>query len=233
MAFLQNCFEEGSNLAILSRNYKIPEDNPYGKDLVELIDRMLTVNCRERADMTEVILCLSAIYSRRPLPPRKKELKSDKNDNHREKSGMEEERVGTYRTDGQGISKSILEEKKPVEAKKLNPNSAAARRRKAAEEGAGLASIPLTSQRSSRIGRLAMDEVGSIQLTRQKSTRMEKLKTSKETFHENFHSEASGFGFSQSSEDPFHIGEGKVSSYVWSDDYVILGLYLNVTFYCV
>ena len=30
LAFLKNCFEEGSNLAILSRNYKIPDDNPYG-----------------------------------------------------------------------------------------------------------------------------------------------------------------------------------------------------------
>ena len=72
LAFLQNCFEEGSNLAILSRNYKIPDDNPYGDDLVELIDRMLTVDNKARADMTEVILCLSAIYSGRPLPPRKK-----------------------------------------------------------------------------------------------------------------------------------------------------------------
>lgn len=72
LAFLQNCFEEGSNLAILSRNYKIPDNNPYGPKLAELIDRMLTVNSNERADMTEVILCLSAIYSGRPLPPRRK-----------------------------------------------------------------------------------------------------------------------------------------------------------------
>jgi serine/threonine protein kinase len=67
LAFLQNCFEEGSNLAILSGNYKIPDDNPYGDDLVELIDRMLTFDSKARADMTEVILCLSAIYSGRPL----------------------------------------------------------------------------------------------------------------------------------------------------------------------
>ena len=36
LAFLKNCFEEGSNLAILSRKYAaIPEDNPYGEGLVE------------------------------------------------------------------------------------------------------------------------------------------------------------------------------------------------------
>lgn len=128
LAFLQNCFEEGSNLAILSRNYKIPDDNPYGKDLEELIDRMLTVDCSERADMTEVILCLSAIYSGRPLPPRKNRLTVEKEDNIGEK-----ERVGRFRTDGQGIRKNNIEEKKPVEAKKLNPNSAAARRRNAAQ----------------------------------------------------------------------------------------------------
>ena len=62
LAFLQNCFEEGSNLAILSRKYTIPDDNPYGDGLVELLDRMLTVDSKARADMTEVILCLSAVY---------------------------------------------------------------------------------------------------------------------------------------------------------------------------
>jgi len=123
LAFLQDCFELGSNLAILSRNFKIPENNPYGDGLVELIDRMLTVNCKERADMTEVILCLSAIYSGRPLPPRK--ISKSK--------GGKKSTVGAFRTDGQGIRESIMENKKPVEAKKLNPNSAAARRRKAAQ----------------------------------------------------------------------------------------------------
>ncbi len=138
LAFLQNCFEEGSNLAILSRNYKIPEDNPYGEDLAELIDRMLCMNCKERADMTEVILCLSAIYSGRPLPPRKKTGRTGDRSDEGSKSGVKQkERVGTYRTDGQGIRKPKSEEKKPVEAKKLNPNSAAARRRKAAQTSAG------------------------------------------------------------------------------------------------
>lgn len=105
LAFLQDCFELGSNLAILSRNFKIPENNPYGDGLVELIDRMLTVNCKERADMTEVILCLSAIYSGRPLPPRK--ISKSK--------GGKKSTVGAFRTDGQGIRESIMENKKPVE----------------------------------------------------------------------------------------------------------------------
>jgi hypothetical protein len=143
LAFLQNCFEEGSNLAILSCNYKIPEDNPYGKDLEELIARMLKIDCTERADMTEVILCLSAIYSGRPLPPRKSRTQHEKQETVQEK-----ERVGRYRTDGQGIRKSKSEEKKPVEAKKLNPNSAAARRRKAAQTSA-VDGVPVPSTKSS------------------------------------------------------------------------------------
>lgn len=113
LAFLQNCFEVGSNLAILSRNFKIPEDNPYGEELVDLINRMLTVNCKQRADMTEVILCLSAIYSGRPLPPRK--VITSKGGERSAGSRKRNERVGAYRTDGQGIRKSKVEEKKPAE----------------------------------------------------------------------------------------------------------------------
>ena len=133
LAFFSNCFEEGSNLAILSRKYKIPDDNPYGEGLVDLIDRMLTVEAKARADMTEIILCLSAIYSGRPLPPRKRQPKK------KEKSGSGTDdstapKVGAYRTDGQGIhcEAEATEPKKPVEAKKLNPNSAAARRKRGA-----------------------------------------------------------------------------------------------------
>jgi hypothetical protein len=133
LAFLQNCFEEGSNLAILSRKYKIPDDNPYGEGLVELLDRMLTVDPKARSDMTEVILCLSAVYSGRPLPPRKKPSKpkkEEKESDEARKSGRSErasgspgekqvqrsssrkkkdsqppenEKAGTFRTDGQGI----------------------------------------------------------------------------------------------------------------------------------
>jgi serine/threonine protein kinase len=129
LAFLQNCFEEGSNLAILSRKYKIPDDNPYGDGLVELLDRMLTVDAKARSDMTEVILCLSAVYSGRPLPPRKKPSKPKKEEGEgdearkssrtdratasaevkeakgtkKKKEKAPTERLGTYRTDGQGI----------------------------------------------------------------------------------------------------------------------------------
>mmetsp|Transcript_29423 Transcript_29423/g.68589 ORF Transcript_29423/g.68589 Transcript_29423/m.68589 type:complete len:648 (+) Transcript_29423:249-2192(+) len=151
LAFLQNCFEEGSNLAILSRNYKIPDDNPYGEGLVELLDRMLTLDSKARADMTEVILCLSAVYSGRPLPPRKekssgkkkdeKEADQEVGDSSEKKSSKSKkskgERVGTFRTDGQGIYEDGLaidpkEAKKAPQAKKLDPNSAAARRKKSA-----------------------------------------------------------------------------------------------------
>ncbi|GAX09272.1 AP2-associated kinase [Fistulifera solaris] len=139
MAFLQDCFEEGSNLAILSRNFKIPEDNPYGDGLTELIDRMLTVDVKARADMTEVILCLSAVYSGRPLPPRKepkapkkeKEPKKTEKDTSRSPVSRQKksDRVGSYRTDGQGVQ---TDGRKTKEGKALDPNSAAARRRRAA-----------------------------------------------------------------------------------------------------
>ena len=148
LAFLKNCFEEGSNLAILSRNYKIPDDNPYGDGLVELIDRMLTEDSKARADMTEVILCLSAVYSGKPLPPRKerksKEKKEKEHSGDKEKEKSKEkkkkaERAGTFRTDGQGVEGGDLtltldpnDPNRPKEAKKLDPNSAAARRRRAA-----------------------------------------------------------------------------------------------------
>jgi len=148
LAFLKNCFEEGSNLAILSRNYKIPDDNPYGDGLVELIDRMLTDDSKARADMTEVILCLSAVYSGKPLPPRKerkskdkkeKEHKGDKEKDKSKDKKKKSERTGTFRTDGQGVDGDATldhnDPSKPKEAKKLDPNSAAARRRRAAAGG--------------------------------------------------------------------------------------------------
>lgn len=134
LAFLKDCFEEGSNLAILSRKYKVPKDNPYGEGVVDLIDRMLTVDYKERADMSEVIMCLSALYSNRPLPKRKKK-EGKKKEEGDGKDGNSTPRVGAYRTDGQGIrgENAPAKETKVVEAKKLNPNSAAAKRKKASE----------------------------------------------------------------------------------------------------
>jgi hypothetical protein len=134
---LKNCFEEGSNLAILSRNYTIPEDNPYGEGLVELLDRMLTVDSKARADMTEVILCLSAVYSGRPLPPRKKSSRSSKSessDGEGNKKEDKSERTGTYRTDGQGYQEPVYDPTKATEGKKLSSNSVAARRKRASAQ---------------------------------------------------------------------------------------------------
>ena len=142
MAFLRNCFEEGSNLAILSRKYTIPEDNPYGDGLVELIDRMLAVDYKARADMTEVILCLSAVYSGRPLPPRKKSSRSSKSDEKGQgkkttetnrKETPSDARIGKFRTDSQGYrDENIYDPTKATEGKKLASNSVAARRKRAA-----------------------------------------------------------------------------------------------------
>jgi hypothetical protein len=151
LAFLKNCFEEGSNLAILSRKYTIPEENPYGEGLVELLDRMLTVDSKARADMTEVILCLSAVYSGRPLPPRKKSSRSSKTEGTQEGDDPEkdekkkEEKTGTYKTDGQGYQETLYDPTKATEGKKLASNSVAARRKRAA---AGSASSAPTSNTS-------------------------------------------------------------------------------------
>ena len=139
LAFLRDCFEEGSNLAILSRKYRIPDDNPYGPGVSDLIDRMLAGDYKERADMSEVILCLSALYSNRPLPKRKKRSAPPASQvENQTPDRAPATRTGAYRTDGQGIrpSSSPCKEKRSVVekvAKKLNPNSAAAKRKKASE----------------------------------------------------------------------------------------------------
>ena len=153
LAFLQNCFEEGSNLAILSGKYTIPEDNPYGEGLVELLDRMLTADSKARADMTEVILCLSAVYSGRPLPPRKRSSrapsKSENQEGEKGPDAKDEEqkddkaRIGTFRTDGQGIQQPVYDPTKATEGKKLASNSVAARRKRAAAAQAPL--VPASS----------------------------------------------------------------------------------------
>lgn len=142
LAFLRNCFEEGSNLAILSGKYTIPEDNPYGDGLVELLGRMLTADSKERADMTEVILCLSAVYSGRPLPPQKKRKSKEPSKSKAEKTvesktteTADTDRIGTFRTDGQGVQEAAYDPTKATEGKKLASNSVAARRKRAATSG--------------------------------------------------------------------------------------------------
>ena len=128
LAYLSDCFEEGSNLAILSCKYKIPANNPYGEGLVELLDRMLTLNYKDRATMSEVIMCLSALYSNRPLPQRTRidnnsnektmnttatssiaaaaarvQTKYDDSNDNDDSCCSSRETKGTYKTDGQGI----------------------------------------------------------------------------------------------------------------------------------
>lgn len=128
-------------MAILSGKYTIPEDNPYGDGLVELLDRMLTADSKARADMTEVILCLSAVYSGRPLPPRKRSSRVSKTEHQEGESGTDTKddeqkedrtRIGSYRTDGQGIQQPVYDPTKATEGKKLASNSVAARRKRAA-----------------------------------------------------------------------------------------------------
>ena len=150
MAFLQNCFEEGSNLAILSGKYVIPENNPYGDGLVELLERMLCQDSKARADMTEVILCLSAVYSGRPLPPRKRSSKAKKEKEEvKVEKPAEEGRAGTFRTDGQGVQDVVYDPTKATQAKKLDKNSAAARRMRAAAAASKPTNAPAPSSKPS------------------------------------------------------------------------------------
>ena len=205
LAFLRDCFEEGSNLAILSRKYKIPEDNTYGDGIVDLIDRMLTVDYKERADMSEVIMCLSALYSGRPLPKRKKSSTKPKTDERSD--GLNETKIGAYRTDGQGIRKAKLkiEKKKVAEAKKLDPNSAAAKRKKASE-GQKMKEVPSTRSESassqlsgnSSLGRLSLD------------SRMSSPPNSVNGDFENFAAFDQVFSENSNGFDPFQDGSGDV-----------------------
>lgn len=192
MAFFQNCFEEGSNLAILSKNYKIPDDNPYGDDLVDLIDRMLTVDDKERADMTEVIMCLSAMYANKNMPSRRKGKK------HKDK--VKSDQPGKYRTDGQGIHETISShKKKPAEAKKLNPNSAAARRKayRNTEQQLNTSSVPNSSSPTSLLKCVPDDTSHShaIKIKRSSSSLTRGSGTKVESFDESFDVFSKGFGF--------------------------------------
>jgi serine/threonine protein kinase len=164
LAFLKNCFEEGSNLAILSRNYKVPVEHAYGKGLEELLDRMLDLDSKRRADMTEVILCLSAVYSGKPLPPRKERSSSTKSASssshatggdaaaassssvststkskdanaNSSSSSLNKEKAGTFRTDGQGIASSTTSSKTKQQQKaKKLDPNSAAARRRQAAD---------------------------------------------------------------------------------------------------
>jgi len=107
---------------------------------------MLTVDYKARADMTEVILCLSAVYSGRPLPPRKKSSRPSKPDEKVEnkkttapvkKETPSDARIGKFRTDSQGFrDENIYDPSKVTEGKKLASNSVAARRKRAAVSSA-------------------------------------------------------------------------------------------------
>ena len=106
--------------------------------------------------MTEVILCLSAVYSGRPLPPRKKNPRSSKSDEKEERKKTVEStkkettadvRIGKFRTDAQGYRENIYDPTKATEGKKLATNSVAARRKRAAASSAA-ASNPGASKHS-------------------------------------------------------------------------------------
>ena len=116
LAFCKDCFEEKSNLAIISGNYKIPDDNQYGDGMVELISRMLTVDPDERCDMPEVISCLSALYAKKPLPKQRLQTKTSTD---KDKGKNKPIKIGSFRTDGQGFRGNDIEDDSPKLSNKV------------------------------------------------------------------------------------------------------------------
>jgi len=86
MCFLQNCFDDDSHLASLSGRYLIPPRHPFGSDMEELIQRMLIIDPKDRANIDEVSACVDAMREGITLPPRSSLHLSC----HSEDSGQEE-----------------------------------------------------------------------------------------------------------------------------------------------
>jgi len=82
MCFLKNCFPMNENLAILSGKYNIPTNHPYSASVLELIKRMLVMDPKKRATITEVVECTKAIQAGWPLPPNAHEADETIDNNH-------------------------------------------------------------------------------------------------------------------------------------------------------
>ena len=70
LCFLKNCFEENSNLAILTGEYDIPQSHPFPREIIELMSRMICMDPNQRASIDEVLECLDAIKNKEALPTR-------------------------------------------------------------------------------------------------------------------------------------------------------------------
>jgi len=136
--FLQNCFGENSNLAILSGKFDIPKDHSTSHTvLVDLINRMLVVDPMKRATIDEVIECIDALQAGWPLPPAKYVPDDETEASDTDIDVSDDSRDVTVATRSDVVYNSVMSATsiaKKTEGKKLNPESVAGRRKKKAME---------------------------------------------------------------------------------------------------
>lgn len=96
LCFLRNCFEENSNLAILSGSYSIPADHDFAPEMLELISRMICMDANQRASIGEILECLDAMKNGEHLPPRKLNKSSPPPQPRRIQSRPTEESLDTF-----------------------------------------------------------------------------------------------------------------------------------------
>jgi serine/threonine protein kinase len=69
--FLKDCFQPEEKQNILDGKYEIPHGHLYSSDVLALLARLLNVDPDKRPDIHEVISCVDALVSGKPLPPRR------------------------------------------------------------------------------------------------------------------------------------------------------------------
>ena len=71
MLFMKDCFSPDNKQDILAGKYRIPHSHPYTPAVLDLLNRMITVEPFERAGIMEVLHCIDALKRDGPLPPRR------------------------------------------------------------------------------------------------------------------------------------------------------------------
>jgi serine/threonine protein kinase len=139
MAFLQNCFEEGSNLAILSGKHQgFPSPKPYGPEIETVIERCLVTVPAGRLTALELLDCLQATFQKRPLPERSTRVLEAERVVEQDLK-VEAQNQGKYRTDGQGVGMRSAGYVPKVKASSHQLSGAAARRMK--NRGGGVSPV--------------------------------------------------------------------------------------------
>lgn len=119
LMFFKQPFQNESNLAIINGRYRIPPENTYPEDLIELLRRILNTDPVARPDSSQVLAWTRQLAEGQRLAPIKTEP-SKKTGKHK----------GSEKPTAQGSSQKQSTTPPPTSSnpKALNPNSAAARR---------------------------------------------------------------------------------------------------------